>query len=80
MRRATGPATTGLSLSGRRNCDKLVAQLGQDGRKTPIRRGIGGTQGLSCAPGLEHDIDRPVRQMEAPARQFLADRGGEHVV
>ena len=57
---------------------ELVAQLRQDrpgsARRRPRRRAAG----LGSPPGLQHDVDRPVRQVQAVAGELLHDGGGEH--
>ena len=73
-----GAVDVRLLVHGRAQRGKLVAQLRQDGREASAGGLVGRAHGVGAAPGLQHDVDRPVRQVQAVAGQLLDDGRREH--
>ena len=78
MRRATGPSTFGLSRIGVRSATSSSHSSGRiAGNRSACCR-IGRAHGLGLPPRLQHHVDRPVRQVQAFARELLDDGRREH--
>ena len=76
MRRATGPSTARPSLIGVRSCGSSAhssARTPGSARRLPRSA----AHRVGPAPSLQHHVDGPVRQVQAPAGQLLDD-GAAH--